>query len=1842
MAEFKITRFRYTWKGDWTTSTTYNKDDVVYYSGSAYVCIRQHTSTSFNYEQTYLPAGETLVSPGWVKSVDGKEFTGDWVASTAYFPGDLVLLGGNVYLAVTGHTSQSDFNDDIVYWEVYAVGSNWRNTWNQNTIYQVGDIVRYNGYTYQCVLGHTSGTINDGIGVGNNDDSTDSTFETWTVVVENYTYVGSYQTNTRYRQNDLVKYGGSILRCTVEHTSSGVQGQIVDANFATYLPGFNYSNQWSGSVYYAVGDVISYGGIIYIAVANNYASIPGFDEGGNPTNPAWNIVTEGINFRGDYDPQSNISYKRGDVVRRGGSLWVSLVNHSDYSDSALLPIDSGNWKLVIQSSKFTGSWHTNEVYNLYDLVYYRGAIYYANIPHISSFENFPGDNGSGYFYWNQVVVSTEDAALSQLGDMLTRNFYREILQDGSTQFSLGDTSTVGHTSIPIGETDELLMVSNNTGDIGYETWGTLQRVVWVRTDGVDDDTDPNRGFNYFKPWRTLKFALEQVDDGYEGTTSIKLGTGEYQEILPLIVPARTAVVGEELRSTTVRASEPIPTLASDAPYTIATLIHLGSLIGDIILGNTVTPTPGNDEYQTTVAPATSVEANIVNSLWANIISMIDYRVNDIGTEPTVTGSNTQTTDGNRLSARVILESNREFIKSEAIAYMAINNPEYSFDTEKCRRDIDKYIDAVRYDLLYSGNYKSVLAGRYYANAVTGSALEDMFYVRDTTGIRNMTLKGLNGTLPAIEEGEFYTIPTGGAFVSLDPGWGPNDDRVWILNRSCYIQNVTTFGFGAIGQKIDGLLHNGGNRSIVSNDFTQVISDGIGAWVSDGGRAELVSVFTYYAHIGMFAKDGGIIRATNGNSSYGDFGALADGIDPAETVRYGNINTRSEQAQVAAAFAGEILDFILALEFVNCGQNYTTASYTITSSGVGATAKQEEFRDNSMFTVQILDAGAGYAQYGNQAQTGNTTQITLATAETVVSADILGMRIIIISGEGTGQYGYVQAYNSTTKVCTVYKESTDTIGWDHVLPGTPSSALLTAGTRYRIEPRVTFTHPGFTAQEITLPATDIWAGIVYGETSQTFTGVEATLGTGAVIEVIPASAEFTVVKTGRSYTITITNGGAGYAVGDTLVIDGANVGGVSIEHDITLTVLTVSNDSTNSILTFATADDTLIANSGRFILTPINDDLGFYSNDGENWTEFDLPSIGNWKNLAAGNNRFVAVRYNSDQAAYSTNGISWTASSMPASRNWNGVVFGKPTGVSNGIFVAVAGNLNSAAYSTNGVTWTASTLPTFGDSTLNEYVDIAFGGDKFVAIANSGNIAAVGTWNGTTLTWQGTIMDVINDSSQKDWISVTYGNRRFVAISSTGDAGYSFNGSDWYPAAMPTQDGSTAHVWRKIAYGQGVFIAIGDTGSATVGGDPTTGPTTYAVTSYDGIIWNSQTLANSEEWGYVAFGNPDITLGDSSLTNSKPMFIAVPRTATNIVNRIYTGARALGRAVVGGGGISYIKIWEPGSGYSSDPTMTLTNPGVTENVSYRVRTADGVLAQPKFLTQGSAYKTSTTFVTVAGDGFADKTPVGKFITLDNLTVLPGPGAQFYIAGRTDYFVAVVVGINEEILPDNSIRSTFQISPQVDYEDYLEHGMEVLIREKYSQVRITGHDFLDVGTGNEIETNYPELYQNYEFTTEPFQEVYNLNGGRVFYTSTDQDGNFRAGEQFAVEQATGVITISADFFDLSGLTELRLAGINVGSTAVIREFSKDPLFLQNSNAIIPTQRAIVSYLQSRLNVGGEDLLTPSFIAGTVLVGPNLINSTAGLTIDVPVVAEFAGSGAGISGHYIATIMMLRELQ
>ena len=725
----------------------------------------------------------------------------------------------------------------------------------------------------------------------------------------------------------------------------------------------------------------------------------------------------------------------------------------------------------------------------------------------------------------------------------------------------------------------------------------------------------------------------------------------------------------------------------------------------------------------------------------------------------------------------------------------------------------------------------------------------------------------------------------------------------------------------------------------------------------------------------------------------------------------------------------------------------------------------------------------------------------------------------------------------------------------------------------------------------------------------------------------------MVKTGRSYTVTIAESGAGYEDEQIITIDGANIGGTSIEHDITITVKSISDDSTNSIVTFEYEG---IADSGKFVLMPSSGGSSLYSSNGSDWAAIALPSSGNWKSVAAGDNKFVAIKFNSANAIVSTSGTSWSSTTLPSTSNWNSVTYGLASNNSTGLFLAVSGQGDAGAYTHNGTTWFSTTLPNVGDSTQSEWKDVAYGKGVFVAIANSSNAVAVGSYNSTTdiWTWTGVVVEV-QDSTPEDWSSIAYGNGRFVIVSTSGDVSYSFEGSQWYTTAagMPQPD-ATEMYWTQVRYGQGVFFAVCETSTAEA--------TTFAATSYDGIVWTSRTLPGSYRWGAIGFGNPDISLGDSTVSNSRPMWVAAPSTSSGVISRIFTGARTLGRAIVETGNITEIKLWEPGSGYVATPTVTFTDPNNTYDAYVNPRLADGVLAQPTFLNRGINYRTSTTVISVIGNGFADIIPRGRFITLSGLERIPGPGAQFRFGSREDAYTVVVTGI--EVTPENgNFRSTFQISPVLTYDDDIRENTEVEIREKYSQVRITGHDFLDIGTGNFEETNYPELYSTGNYSTSPQNEVQELSGGRVFYTSTDQDGNFRTGELFAVEQATGIVTISADFFELEGLTELALGGVRLGGTgAVIREFSTDSLFIADSNNIVPTQRAIKSYLATRLNIGGSDLLTSSFIAGTVRVGPNLINSTAGTAIDIPVMVNFAGPGVGLSGSILATALFYRSFR
>jgi hypothetical protein len=61
---------------------------------------------------------------------------------------------------------------------------------------------------------------------------------------------------------------------------------------------------------------------------------------------------------------------------------------------------------------------------------------------------------------------------------------------------------------------------------------------------------------------------------------------------------------------------------------------------------------------------------------------------------------------------------------------------------------------------------------------------------------------------------------------------------------------------------------------------------------------------------------------------------------------------------------------------------------------------------------------------------------------------------------------------------------------------------------------------------------------------------------------PASTgyEFTVSRSGGTYTVTVVTGGSGFAATDTILVKGSQLGGVDTTNDLTITVATVATAS----------------------------------------------------------------------------------------------------------------------------------------------------------------------------------------------------------------------------------------------------------------------------------------------------------------------------------------------------------------------------------------------------------------------------------------------------------------------------------------------------------------------------------------------------------------------------------------------------------------------------------------------------------------------------------------------------------
>ena len=113
----------------------------------------------------------------------------------------------------------------------------------------------------------------------------------------------------------------------------------------------------------------------------------------------------------------------------------------------------------------------------------------------------------------------------------------------------------------------------------------------------------------------------------------------------------------------------------------------------------------------TLTNATAISRS--NDAFDEILNIID----DIAASTLVFTNPTGGGYTNKISAKDLLISNKEFIKQEIIGYIADNYPALVYDQTKCARDVGYIIDGLCYDILYGGNSASITSARAYFEGV---------------------------------------------------------------------------------------------------------------------------------------------------------------------------------------------------------------------------------------------------------------------------------------------------------------------------------------------------------------------------------------------------------------------------------------------------------------------------------------------------------------------------------------------------------------------------------------------------------------------------------------------------------------------------------------------------------------------------------------------------------------------------------------------------------------------------------------------------------------------------------------------------------------------------------------------------------------------------------------------------------------------------------------------------------------------------------------------------------------------------------------------------------------------
>ena len=625
-----------------------------------------------------------------------------------------------------------------------------------------------------------------------------------------------------------------------------------------------------------------------------------------------------------------------------------------------------------------------------------------------------------------------------------------------------------------------LALGKGTVQVGIKT--SIGKTIYVSYLG----SDTNTGLVESDAKRTIKAAAALALPG----DTIKVFPGTFVENNPITLAANVSVQGTELRNCTITPQYPdrdlfyvnngchmtnlnfngspatngasvisfvpLSGVSSNRFFDAARMIRLNL---DFIASETVGYLTSTD-YR---SPAFTIGVSTIRNCKEDIISIfkaVCYDITRGGNSKSVGAGKSYYTEAGALQhiVGVKTETIDALNYAAGIARSCINNVSFA---KTSGGNYQTYYTQVK-DLSMQPD------GAYGNQSLSGCAnVVSAIYscVGVVTTIINQGLSvlgvGINTTYPG-NSGIGTTNPN-------DPSFSPG---VGNIDKGPYIRNCTNFIANSIGLKVDGFTAEPGDQddigvtgSMSVDSYTQYNQGGIGVSITNGGYAQLVSIFTICDDIAIYTASGGQCDITNSNSSFGNYGLYAVGVGDNTTksiYRYTGTATTEATARSnvitisgvgtnrpydgQSCYFGTLYYNINAIRVDGGGSGYTgqptvTISNPTGPNGVAAQASATVV-NGSITAINVLNSGSQYLNAGATVTIAPPTSGTQATASVSNYQPIYyKVSSATLPSAGISTVTFLQTLNNTVSAgTTVYfargsLQLASTISFEHVGAGT---------------------------------------------------------------------------------------------------------------------------------------------------------------------------------------------------------------------------------------------------------------------------------------------------------------------------------------------------------------------------------------------------------------------------------------------------------------------------------------------------------------------------------------------------------------------------------------------------------------------------------------------------------------------------------------------------------------------------------------------------------------------------------------------------------------------------------------